>query len=55
MAVAYNNQLNYNVNISNILLKFNISSPVPLIGAIRQPRNRRSVSDEFLQLSIYEP
>ena len=59
MAVVYNNQLNYNVNISNILLKFNISSPVSLIGATRQARNRLScvewVSDEFLELTIYEP
>ena len=56
MAVVYTNQLNYNVNISNILLKFNISSPVSLIGDIRQTRNRLSriewVSDEFLQLTI---
>ena len=59
MAVVYTNQLNYNVNISNILLKFNMPSPVSLIGATRQARNRLSriewVSDEFLELTIYEP
>ena len=59
MAVVYNNQLNCNVNISNILLKFNMPSPVSLIGATRQARNRRSrvewVSDEFLKLTLYEP